>query len=30
MNNAPLASISDVFTMGNDLANVSEMIYQDF
>jgi D-alanyl-D-alanine carboxypeptidase/D-alanyl-D-alanine-endopeptidase (penicillin-binding protein 4) len=30
MNNAPLATISDVFTMGNDLANVSEMIYQDF
>ena len=30
MNNAPLASIPDVIAMGNDLANVSEMIYQDF
>jgi serine-type D-Ala-D-Ala carboxypeptidase/endopeptidase (penicillin-binding protein 4) len=30
MNNAPLAQITDVIGMGNDLANVSEMIYQDF
>ena len=30
MNNGPLAQITDVIGMGNDLANVSEMIYQDF